>query len=114
MKKELFYYWEHFCLLNALLCGAIALTMLIFPHIQPTLHFSPFANFFTFPLVVNRKMKTKLRYRFFIAISLIFILEPIWNTISAEPIHPTPLFYFLASLALSLLALGNYLYLKRS
>ncbi|MGT2826851.1 hypothetical protein [Streptococcus himalayensis] len=114
MKKELFYYWEHFCLLNALLCGALALTMLIFPHIQPTLHFSPFVNFFTFPLVLNRKMKTKLRYRFFIAISLIFILEPIWDVISAEPIQPTPLIYFLSSLALSLLALGNYLYLKRS
>ncbi|MTB63498.1 hypothetical protein GGG87_00540 [Streptococcus sp. zg-86] len=114
MKKELFYYWEHFCLLNALLCGALALTMLIFPHIQPTLHFSSFVNFFTFPLVLNRKMKTKLRYRFFIAISLIFILEPIWNLISTEPIQPTPLIYFLSSLVLSLLALGNYLYLKRS
>ncbi|MGT2951146.1 hypothetical protein BU202_07625 [Streptococcus cuniculi] len=117
MKKELFYYWENFCRLNALLFALTALTLLLFPPLNPPLHFSNFANLFTFPLVVNRKMKTKLRYRFLIAIGLVFILgfilEPIWEKIPAKSLHPTPLFYFLASLVLGALALGNYVYQKR-
>lgn len=113
MKKELFYYWEHFCILNAILCAITALTTLLFPQLDPTLRLSTLVNFFSFPLIFNRKMKTKLRYRFLIAISLIFILEPILAMISVKPLHPTPLFYFLASLVLGLLALGNALYQTR-
>lgn len=77
MKKELLYYWEAFCLSNALLCGAFALTLLLFPQLNPVIRLSTFINFFSFPLIINQKMKTKLRYRFFIALGLMVILEPI-------------------------------------
>ncbi|MEW4355039.1 hypothetical protein AB1I63_09365 [Streptococcus pneumoniae] len=113
MKKELFYYWEHFCILNATLCTLTAITMLIFPQLDPTLRLSTLVNIFSLTLVTSQKMKTKLRYRFLIAISLIFILEPIWAMISIESLHPTPLFYFLASLVLGLLALANYWHQNR-
>ncbi|MEW4355038.1 hypothetical protein AB1I63_09360 [Streptococcus pneumoniae] len=113
MKKELFYYWEYFCQLNAILCGTVALTLLFYPNSILEITFNHLANFFTFPLVLNHKMKTKLRYRFLIAISLIFILEPIWNTLAPQPIHPAPVPLFIASGIFSLLALGNYLYQKK-
>ncbi|MBF0786709.1 MULTISPECIES: hypothetical protein [unclassified Streptococcus] len=112
MKKEVFYYWEYFCQINAGLCGMIALTMVLFPQYSLMIRLSNFVNVFSFPLILNRKMKTKLRYRFLIAISLIAILDPIWNKISTKPIHLTPLSLFIASLLLSLLALGNYFYQK--
>lgn len=114
MKKELFYYWEYFCQINAALCGLVALTMLLFPPFIPAIRLSNFVNIFSFPLLLNQKMKTKLRYRFLIALGFIIILDPIWNRISSKPIHPNPLFLFIASLILGTLALGNSLYQKHT
>ncbi|WP_242258977.1 hypothetical protein [Streptococcus thoraltensis] len=109
MKKELFYYWEAFCLLNASLCGAFALTLLLFPDIVLTFGFSQLGNFFTFPLVFNHKMKTKFRYRFLIAIVFIIILSPIWDYFVTDKI-PLSLFPLsIASLTLGILALINHL-----
>ncbi|MBF0777901.1 hypothetical protein [Streptococcus cuniculi] len=111
MKKELFYYWEQFCLLNALLCTLTALTTLLFPQLDPTLRLSTFVKLFSFPLITSQKMKTKLRYRLLMAIGLSlvlgFVLKPIWNSMSIKPIQLTPLPLFLASLGLGSLALWN-------
>ncbi|MGT2833193.1 hypothetical protein [Streptococcus halotolerans] len=107
MKQEFCYYWEAFCLINAILCGALALTLLLFPDIVPTLGFSQVANFFTFPLVVNHKMKTKLRYRFLIAMASIFILSPIWDYLGITPIPLSVFPLCVASLLLAILALLN-------
>lgn len=109
MKKEFFYYWEAFCLLNASLCGAFALTLLLFPDIVPTFGFSQLSNFFLLPLVLNHKMKTKFRYRFLIVIVFIIILSPIWDYFVTDKI-PLSLFPLsIASLTLGILALINHL-----
>lgn len=112
MKRQLFYYWDSFCKINASVSILAALILLFFPEMTTKMGLSTICTFFTLPLLISPTMSLKYRYRFCISIIFFLCLEFLWNFLHLSPLQPSWWQFLLTGLLLGLGAVRNY-FLKK-
>ncbi|MGT2833194.1 hypothetical protein [Streptococcus halotolerans] len=113
MKKNFVYYWQSFCIVNAILCLATAIVSLLYPDPLTIWKASTIGYSFCLPLIISRKIELKNHYRAIIGLFFILVVDPILEKVVPIRMYPSTPLIFLLSLIFGLLAIGNYLYRQR-